>query len=274
MEQLKRVQELQGKTTTEHNAAQAEVESLRNEIAARREADDSKAEKADLQDNSNVAVPLSFSDIVAVGTAPVTAPIPAPAVVAKPAVRLAFIGIQAAETAPVTAPPSLPDQELRSETTRATLLAQSMAEENERVAQKLADEKEDIADEKEFIAEQEELIDKQKRRVAQSIAEGIANQKARQPKTIWRTEFVDVPVPTVPWWVWFFSLLALLTAIVCAGSFAALVREKQIWVDANDMAYQRLMGGQQETWIRWVNLGVADLLRTIRYGGMGHSLFG
>jgi hypothetical protein len=274
MEQLKRVQELQGKTTTEHNAAQAEVESLRNEIAARREADDSQAEKADLQDNSNVAVPLSFSGIVAVETAPVTAPIPAPAVVAQPAVRLAFIGIQAAETAPVTAPRSLPDQELRSETTRATLLAQSMAEENERVAQKLADEKEDIADEKEFIAEQKELIDKQKRRVAQSIAEDIANQKARQPKTIWRTEFVDVPVPTVPWWVWFFSLLALLTAIVCAGSFAALVREKQIWVDANDMAYQRLMGGQQETWIRWVNLGVADLLRTIRYGGMGHSLFG
>ena len=70
--------------------------------------------------------------------------------------------------------------------------------------------------------------------------------------------FVDRAV--VPWWMW---LLFLLGMLVCLGNFAALWREQQIWVTANDTAYQRLMGVNQETWLEWIALGVKDLLLPI-----------
>ena len=70
--------------------------------------------------------------------------------------------------------------------------------------------------------------------------------------------FVDRAV--VPWGMW---LLFLLGMLVCLGNFAALWREQQIWVTANDTAYQRLMGVNQETWLEWIALGVKGLLLPI-----------
>jgi hypothetical protein len=81
------------------------------------------------------------------------------------------------------------------------------------------------------------------------------------------TEHVDRPV--VPWWMW---LLFLVAMILCASGFAGLLRENHIWIDANDLAYQRLMGAEQETLLASVSMGVQDLLPSM--GVMGHSLFG
>jgi hypothetical protein len=50
------------------------------------------------------------------------------------------------------------------------------------------------------------------------------------------------------------------------------LRENQIWLEANDLAYQRLMGAEQETLLASVSMGVQDLLPSM--GVMGHSLFG
>ena len=88
----------------------------------------------------------------------------------------------------------------------------------------------------------------------------------RTPRTIYK--HVDHAV--VPWWMWFLFVLAIAT---CAAAFAGLLREKQIWFDANDLAYQRLMGAEQETWLQSVGLGVQDLLPGMGPGGTGYSLF-
>jgi uncharacterized coiled-coil protein SlyX len=91
-----------------------------------------------------------------------------------------------------------------------------------------------------------------------------------QWRTRWITEHVDRPV--VPWWMWLIFLIATIAIIACASGFASLLRENQIWFDANDMAYQRLMGAEQETLLASVSMGVQDLLPGM--GGMGLSLFG
>lgn len=95
-----------------------------------------------------------------------------------------------------------------------------------------------------------------------------------KPIIKWRTKniFVDVdrPVPVTPWWMWLLFLIAIMT---CAGASAALVREKNIWVDANELASLRLMGLQQESWIEWIGLGVGNLLASVGGGSAGLELF-
>lgn len=90
----------------------------------------------------------------------------------------------------------------------------------------------------------------------------------------WRTPrriIIDRPVAVVPWWMWLSFLVLLVAIVACATGFAGLLREKQIWLDANDMAYQRLMGAGQETWPQSLRLGVHDLLPGV---ASAHSLFG
>ena len=72
----------------------------------------------------------------------------------------------------------------------------------------------------------------------------------------------------VPWWMW---LLLLLGLLLCVGGFAGLWREQQIWVAANETAYQRLTALSQETWSEWIIMGLRDLMP--RIGGAGHSLY-
>jgi hypothetical protein len=101
-----------------------------------------------------------------------------------------------------------------------------------------------------------------------------AEKPAPEIRVQWRTPrtvYKHVDRAVVPWWMWFLFLIAIVT---CASGFAGLLREKQIWLDANDLAYQRLMGAEQETWLRAVSLGVQDLLPGMGLGEMGYSLFG
>jgi hypothetical protein len=102
----------------------------------------------------------------------------------------------------------------------------------------------------------------------------IAAPVARAPRVVLKTKrvYIETPVdrPFVPWWMWVLFLLGILA---CIGGFAGLLREKQIWLEANDLAYERLMGGQQETWMEWIGLGVGDLLPDMGSGMMGHSMF-
>jgi hypothetical protein len=70
--------------------------------------------------------------------------------------------------------------------------------------------------------------------------------------------FIDRAV--VPWWVLLPASIALLAFF---GTSAALWRERQIWVAANDLAYKRLMGTYQETWFEWIVLGMKDLVLPI-----------
>jgi hypothetical protein len=67
-----------------------------------------------------------------------------------------------------------------------------------------------------------------------------AEKPAPEIRVQWRTPrtvYKHVDRAVVPWWMWFLFLIAIVT---CASGFAGLLREKQIWLDANDLAYQRL----------------------------------
>jgi hypothetical protein len=87
--------------------------------------------------------------------------------------------------------------------------------------------------------------------------------ETEKPKVI--TKIIEVHTPydrfvdraVVLWWMWSLLGLGLLS---CFGGFAGLLREQQIWVTANETAYQRLMGVSQETWFEWIIMGVKDLM--------------
>ncbi|KAM0718582.1 hypothetical protein Q7P37_005652 [Cladosporium fusiforme] len=74
-----------------------------------------------------------------------------------------------------------------------------------------------------------------------------------------------IEVPVTPWWMW---LLVIIGTTLCVGAFAGLLREREIWVQANNLAYQRLVGEATEGWVEWVGLGVEELV------GGGGGLFG
>lgn len=80
----------------------------------------------------------------------------------------------------------------------------------------------------------------------------------------------EVQIPVTPWWVWFVLLLGI---VACFGAFAGLWRERQIWIDANDLAYERLAGVNNEGWIRWITLGTEEVV-VGGLGGVGGGFFG
>jgi hypothetical protein len=90
----------------------------------------------------------------------------------------------------------------------------------------------------------------------------VAAPPAPAPEVI--TKIIEVHTPydrfidraVVPWWV---LLPASIAVLACLGTSAALWRERQIWVAANDLAYKRLMGTYLETWLEWIVLGMKDL---------------
>lgn len=179
--------------------------------------------------------PLTFSGITSIETAPaapVVAPVKKPAPTTGP---LTFSGTKSVETAPV-APVVAP-------------------------VEKSAPMREPFA----FSG----ITNIETAPVAPVVAP--IKKPAPEIRVQWRnryiTEHVDRPV--VPWWMWLTLLIAIIT---CASGFAGLLRENLIWLDANDMAYQRLMGAEQEALLASVSMGVQDLLPSM--GGMGHSLFG
>lgn len=204
----------------------------------------------------NHSDPLSFSGISSVETIPVTIPVAAlaPATISatKTNRAFAFSGITSTETDPVAAPVSavkpfhfsgmtvaetVPVLPATTKTTAPLGFSTTTSVETVPVAPVLAPTKKPVPE----------------------VRVHLRNR--------YITEHVNRPV--VPWWMW---LLFLTAIILCASGFAGLLREKQIWLDANDLAYQRLMGAEQETLLVSVSMGVQNLLPGM--GGMGLSLFG
>jgi hypothetical protein len=185
--------------------------------------------------------PLNYADIISIDTVPISAPAAASSIAAaKPTASLEFSDVATIETASTVAPAASPEfTPLRTPATRTRLLAMSMSDDAplEPVSVKAA-------------------------------------LPAPAPRVIVKTKriYIEKPVdrPVVPWWMWALFLLGI---IACIGGFAGLLREKQIWLDANDLAYERLMGGQQETWMEWIGMGIGDLLPDMGSGMMGHSMF-
>ena len=103
------------------------------------------------------------------------------------------------------------------------------------------------------------------------VAPAPVQKPTPQIRVQWRTRKVyeQVDRPVVPLWMWFLFLVGI---VACASGFAGLLRENLIWLDANDLAYQRLMGAEQETLLASVSMGVQGLFPGM--GGIGHSLFG
>jgi hypothetical protein len=181
---------------------------------------------------------LGLSDITTVETAPVIAPAVLSTAAEKSTVSLGFSDITSVETAPTIAPTATaPFTPLLTPTTRRRIFGLSNT-------------------------------------TTVETAPAVATPVIPAPRVIQKIKriYVDKPVdrPVVPWWMW---VLFLLGIFACIGGFAGLLREKQIWLDANDLAYERLMGGQQETWMEWIGLGVGDLLPDMGSGMMGHSMF-
>ena len=165
--------------------------------------------------------PLKFSAISSVNTPPVVLPAAAaPAAAAKK--PMSFSGITSVETAPVAAPVAA------AATTKKPMTFSGITSVN-----------------------------------TAPVAAAPAAVKKPLAEVIEVTKIVNVPYDrfvdraVFPWWM---LLLLLLGLLACLGGFAALWREQQIWVTANDTAYQRLMGTNQETWLEWIVLGVKDLV--------------
>jgi hypothetical protein len=168
--------------------------------------------------------PMTFSGISTVETAPFAAPIAAAPVDTKKK-PMTLSGITSVETPPVAAAPA-------GTTKKPMSLSGITSVETVPVAATPAAVKE------------------------QPLAEVIEVTKiVNAPYDRFVDRFVDRAV--VPWWMWLSLSLGLL---MCVGGFAGLWREQQIWVAANDTAYQRLMGTSQETWLDWVIMGVKDLV--------------
>lgn len=89
-------------------------------------------------------------------------------------------------------------------------------------------------------------------------------------RTVYRTIEKSVHVSVTPSWMWVVFLAAILA---CLAAFAGLYREREIWLDANNPAYQRLMGESQESWMEWFGLGMIDLAPQVG-SGAGFGLFG
>ncbi|GAB7326701.1 hypothetical protein MBLNU13_g10656t1 [Cladosporium sp. NU13] len=209
--------------------------------------------------------PLGFSGITSIDTAP-AAPVVAPVKNPAPMRELfSFSGITSIETAPaapVVAPVKKP-----APTTGPLTFSGTKSVETAPVAPVVAPVEKPAPMREPFAFSGITNIE------TAPVAPVVAPIKKPAPeiRVQWRnryiTEHVDRPV--VPWWMWLTLLIAIIT---CASGFAGLLRENLIWLDANDMAYQRLMGAEQETLLASVSMGVQDLLPSM--GGMGHSLFG
>jgi hypothetical protein len=169
--------------------------------------------------------PMTFSGISTVETAPFTfaAPIAATPVDTKKK-PMSLSGITSVETPPVAAAPA-------GTTKNPMLLSGITSVETVPVAAAPAAVKKPLA----------EIIE--------------ITKTVEVPYDRFVDRFVDRTV--VPWWMW---LLLLLGLLMCLGGFAGLWREQQIWIAANETAYQRLMGVNQETWFEWIILGVKDLM--------------
>lgn len=85
-------------------------------------------------------------------------------------------------------------------------------------------------------------------------------------------EQVAVPVAVTPRWMW---VVFLAIAAACLAAFAALSRERQLWVVANDLTYLRFAGTETEGWVDWFGLGLAVLAGgTAGSSGLGSGLLG
>lgn len=183
--------------------------------------DDHHSDAGSEQTKAPTREPLTFSGIASVETAPVAVAVAAPAATTVSAVKpFTLSGITSTETAPV-----------------APVVAQ---------VKKPAPSREP------FSLSGITSIE------TTPVAPVVAPIKEPTPEIRWRirkiTEHVDRPV--VPWWMWLIFLIAIMA---CASGFAGLLRENQIWLNANDLAYQRLMGAEQETLLASVSMGVQDL---------------
>jgi hypothetical protein len=203
--------------------------------------------------------PFQYVDIVSVDTGSVAAPAALSVAAKKTTASLGFSDITTVETSPSAAPAVKPAAPLTFSDISSVDTAPTIAR----------------AASSEFPS----LLPSPTRRRILALsntttletAPVAAAPAAPAPRVIQKIKriYVDKPVdrPVVPWWMW---VLFLLGIFACIGGFAGLLREKQIWLDANDLAYERLMGGQQETWMEWIGLGVGDLLPDM---GSGHSMF-
>ena len=185
---------------------------------------------------------LGFSGITAVDTKPVAVPTAASAVAVAPKkpTTFGFSGLTTVDTSPVAVPAAAPAAVPAAATRPKAPLAFSGITSVE----------------------------------TSPIPTPPIERPAPEIRVQWRTPrriIIDRPVAVVPWWMWLSFLVLFVAIVACATGFAGLLREKQIWLDANDMAYQRLIGAGQETWPQSLRLGVHDLLPGV---ASAHSLFG
>jgi len=204
--------------------------------------------------------PLAFSKISSVDTPPVAAVAPATAAPKKP---LSFSGTTSVETEPV-ALPAAPKQPMSfSGITSIDFAPVAAPVASTPAAAPIA------AQKKPFAFSGTTSVDTAPIAAPVVAAPGVAPPATKIVKVYTPVDrYIDRAV--VPWWMW---LLLLLGLLMCAGGFAGLWREQQIWIAANDIAYQRLMGTSQETWVEWIIMGVEELLPRVGGGGLGHSLF-
>ena len=212
---------------------------------------------------------LSFSGIQSAETAPAVVPVAAPAATTVSAIKpFTFRGITSIGTAPVA--PEVAPAKKPAPMREPLSFSGTTSIETAPVAPEVAPVKKPAPVREPFDFSDITSIE------TAPVAPEVAPIKKPTPeirvqwRTRWITEHVDRPV--VPWWMWLIFLIATIATIACASGFAGLMRENQIWLDANDMAYQRLMGAEQETLLASVSMGVQDLLLSM--GGMGLSLFG
>ena len=209
--------------------------------------DDHHSDAGSEQIKAPTREPLTFSGIASVETAPVAVAAPAAVTTASAVKPFTFSGITSIETAPVA--PVVAQVKKPAPMREPFSLSGITSIETAPAAPVVAQVKKPAPGEPLSFSGITSIE-------TAPVAPVVAPIKKPAPEIRWHTITEHVDRPVVPWWMWLIFLLAIMA---CASGFAGLLRENQIWLNANDLAYQRLMGAEQETLLASVSMGVQDL---------------